>query len=442
MENFDLNIDNYTIDDLENFFKFQKNVQLTVSDIEMREFKIREQLLNSGHVNKKMKRDLIDFLTSAKQRLIDARCPSIKPHSSIPKNYELDKDQYPALKPEFAREGDLIQKPPTQYIVSHQSEYVPDYMNPLKKRVIQKCLTIDTRFRDNYYGTTSTDFAFQLPIKISKVVSMQLSSFEIPVSFYGISSSYGNHFLWVTITHLNPQYNINKDLPENQFKTVSKAIQISDGNYNGPDLITSLNNAFCPRAIDDSIANPNDHFSYIQFELDITESGSGTGKVTCKATGAKANEIKDFSLDFRCDMYGTPDQKNISTKLGWNLGFTRDYYSGKKCYVSDTIIEPASIRYIYLAIDDYNNNVNNHFITAFNHSVFSPNIIARISIKGNYFSLLMENDLNLISEPREYFGPVDIQKLKIQMYDDHGRILNMNGANYSFCLLFKTMYDM
>jgi len=70
--------------------------------------------------------------------------------------------------------------------------------------------------------------------------------------------------------------------------------------------------------------------------------------------------------------------------------------------------------------------------------VFSPNIIARISIKGNYFSLLMENDLNLISEPREYFGPVDIQKLRIQMYDDHGRILNMNGANYSFCLLFKT----
>lgn len=442
MEHFDLNIENYSIEDLENFFKFKPNSILNASEVEMREYKIREQLLSSGHINKKMKADLISFLKLAKQKIIDARCLSVKPHSSIPKNYELDKDQYPVAKPQLDREGDIIEKPPTQYILTQSSDYLPDYMNPLKKRVIQKCLNIDTRFRDNYYGTTSSNFSFQLPVKINKVVSMQLSAFEIPVSFYGISSSYGNHFLYVTITHLNPLYNINTDLPENQFKTISKAIEIPDGNYNGPDLIKTLNNAFCPKTIDDSIANPDDFFSYIQFELDILETGSGTGKVTCKASGIKANEIKEFELDFTCDALGIRDKKDISTKLGWNLGFTKDNYKGKKCYVSETIIEPASIRYIYLAIDDYNNNVNNHFITAFNSSIFSPNIIARISIKGAYFSLLMENDLNLISEPREYFGPVDIQKLKIQLYDDHGRILNMNGGNYSFCLLFKTIYDM
>jgi hypothetical protein len=95
-----------------------------------------------------------------------------------------------------------------------------------------------------------------------------------------------------------------------------------------------------------------------------------------------------------------------------------------------------------LAIDDYNNSVNNNFITAFNESVLSPNIMARISIKGTYFSLLMENDLNIVTEPRKYFGPVDIQRLRIRLFDDYGRVLDMNGANYSFCILFKMIYDL
>ena len=72
----------------------------------------------------------------------------------------------------------------------------------------------------------------------------------------------------------------------------------------------------------------------------------------------------------------------------------------------------------------------------------SPNILARISIKGSYFSLIMENDFNIITEPRRYFGPVDIQRLRIRLYDERGRILSMNNSNYSFCLDFKMIYDL
>ena len=119
-----------------------------------------------------------------------------------------------------------------------------------------------------------------------------------------------------------------------------------------------------------------------------------------------------------------------------------DFYEGAIEYVSDTLIEPASIRYVYLAIDDYNNSVNNHFISAFNKTILQPNILARISIKGTYFSLVMENDFSIISEPRKYFGPVDIQRLHIRLLDEYGRVLQMNNANYSFCLNFKTLYDL
>ena len=55
-----------------------------------------------------------------------------------------------------------------------------------------------------------------------------------------------------------------------------------------------------------------------------------------------------------------------------------------------------------------------------------------VFLKASYFSLLMENDFNVISEPRNYFGPVDIQRLRIRIYDERGNILNMNNANFLF----------
>jgi hypothetical protein len=54
----------------------------------------------------------------------------------------------------------------------------------------------------------------------------------------------------------------------------------------------------------------------------------------------------------------------------------------------------------------------------------------------------MGNDFNITSEPRKYFGPVDIQRLKIQIVDEYGKILNMNNSNFSFCLNLKMLYDL
>jgi hypothetical protein len=54
----------------------------------------------------------------------------------------------------------------------------------------------------------------------------------------------------------------------------------------------------------------------------------------------------------------------------------------------------------------------------------------------------METDYNLVSEPRRYFGPVDIQRLRIRLYDEFGRILAMNQSNFSFSLTLKILYDL
>lgn len=435
MSDLDLDINNYSINDLEKFFRFKKNSNYEAKDVELRETEIREQLLRSGHIDKRMKKELMQFLEKAKNILISANCPAPRQPTIIPKNYRLDKDEFPAAFHPPSRESELVVREKTPFMYTQTSEYFPGEINPLKTRIISKCLTIDTRFRDHFYTTSSTDFTFQMPLKLSKVVSMQLSSFEIPVSFYGISASYGNNFLYMKITFKSHEYD---DEPLRQ----ERIFIVPDGNYNAQDLIDKINGLICPKNFDGSPLYPNDMFTYVEFFLDVTETGSGTGKVILRPTGLKECEIINITMDFTKDIQGNADSVDISSKIGWNLGFTQKYYDNSRKYTSDTLIEPASIRYIYLAVDDFNNSVNNHFITAFNQSILNPNILARISIKGTYFSLLMENDLNIVTEPRKYFGPVDIQRLRIRLYDDHGRILEMNNANYSFCLIFKMIYDL
>ena len=447
MDGLDLDINNYTIKDLETFFKINaSNKAYTAADIELREAEIREALLSSGHIDKKFKRDLIMFLETAKDWLIVAKCKNesaIKPYRNTAKT-----EQYPASREAMPRTEELMVRPDTPYVNTYNSEYFPGAMNPLKTRVISKCLNIDTRFRDNITTSNSSDFMVTLPVRLQKVVSMQITAIEFPVSFYGISSKYGNHHFYISVA-CQPQSQYDNKYDENggDVFTESRVVKIKDGNYNASDLIDEINNSMVQLesniVIDASNIDTNSLFQYVEFTLDITESGSGTGKVNIThTTETLGNKIISIALDFTRDINGIPDTTPVTSKIGMNLGFLKRKYEGALSYTSETLIEPANIRYLYLAIDDFNNNVNNHYISAFNQSILSPNILARISVKGSYFSLMMETDLLTSTEPRKYFGPVDIQKLHIQVYDDHGRILDTNNSNFSCCILFKMLYDL
>lgn len=42
---------------------------------------------------------------------------------------------------------------------------------------------------------------------------------------------------------------------------------------------------------------------------------------------------------------------------------------------------------------------------------------------------------------RNYFGPVDIERMKVTLYDDKGNILNLNGAEWSFTMISEHLYQ-
>jgi len=427
----DLDINNYSLKDIERFFRLKPNYKYTESDIELKEYELREQLLQSGHIDKTFKRDLIEFLNSAKDWLIFVKCKKEAEPQHIAKN----KAHHHQPPPPERGDNEIVKRSETPFVYSNNSEYFQGKLNPLNTRTITKCLNIDTRFRDNLFKTQSSDFVIQLPMKFNKVVSMQLASFEIPISFYGISEAYGNNHFYLQVEHTSCHDDsiILKD---------DKTVIVPDGNYSANDLIDTINNILCPRDDCHEMHHPDSIFSYIKFELDINAGGSGTGKVKIKPFGKNASHVNWIIMDFSKDINGNNSFANVIKKIGWNLGFMKSYYFGLCEYTSEAIMEPSTTRYLYLGVEDFNNHSNDHFVSVMKDNFMSKDILARISLKGSNFSILMENNMNIVSEPRTYFGPVDIQKLRIRLYDEFGNILQMNNSNYSFCLNLKLLYDL
>jgi len=449
MSNLDLDISNYSIKDLEKFFQLKK--KYTENDVEYKEYEIRERLLSSGHVDKRFKKDLIDFLHQAKEWLVYSKFGKTQqPVSEMPKDWsdnrsystnrfgevwKSDSLEVPVSKQVMNREQELNNHPNKQFVQSNNSEFYAGSLNPLNVRIVSKYITIDSRFRDNTCTKTS-DFSIQLPTTMNKVVSMQLTALEMPITFYGISASYGNNYLYLTASQQTVT-----DGPITSYEIV---IVVPDGNYSPADLVSTINGLLAAQNNVDNPGEATNIFSCVQLSLDITAQGSGSGKVTMSLNYGMdiAFTVVCLGLNFGKNINGENDNVDITTKIGWNLGFTQKVYAGAKCYTANAPINPASMRYVYLSIGDYQRNVNKLFLTAYHHTNLNDDILARISLKTGAFSILVENDFHLITEPRIYFGPVDISKLRIQLFDDHGRPLNTNQTDFSFVLLFKMVYDL
>jgi len=212
-------------------------------------------------------------------------------------------------------------------------------------------------------------------------------------------------------------------------------VTIPDGNYDYLSLQGYINTF---------LTNTGSTYANIQVLTDInTPQGQGNNAGSGRMVFGSIDGTQEFSINFLTDVYGNDDRQTpLPLKLGWIMGFREGFYENALTYVSEGIVNLVGPRYIYLVVDDYNNSVNDGFYAAFNSSILNKNILARISLQGSVFNILSQNNLNLITTPRQYFGPVDIQKLNVQLLDEYGRILDLNNMDYSFCLTFQTVYDL
>lgn len=289
----------------------------------------------------------------------------------------------------YYNKPELFMEPKTQQYGNHM------IMTNVHKSSKVKYINIDTKFRDDYDYTQPANFQVVLPERVNDVHSLRVTNIEIPMSFYNISANLGNNY----------------------FKIVNGAstemITIDDNNYTAATLATEIAAKLVGRG------------------LTFTINANGRTIVTA---------IANRTLVFDVDKTGSSDKFNFKQKLGWLLGFRKTTYVVSTSATSaECTLDLYGTRYLYLAIDEFNKGNQNSFVTPLSSSLINKNIIARIALDLSTYSYgamlpaTYDNGL-LTTDTRSYSGKIDLQKLNVQLLNESGIPMMLNGQDFSFCL--------
>ena len=289
-------------------------------------------------------------------------------------------------------------------------------MTNVSKPTKVKVWNIDTKFRDDYdqyteqlTGANITQYMITLPQPINDVKSIAVKNMELPMSFYNISDSLENNLLKIT----------------NTVSGVSYILVIKDNYYTIGSLTTEINSKLSSLGlindISFSVINNNSQF--------YCDSGTFTFEFAVKRIGGSG------SLNIEFDKY------NVKNKLGWVLGFRNIRYSlgSSSPLISESFIDLSTIRYLYLCIDEFSKGNQNSFISPLSRSLINKNILAKICLDyatHEFLAVLPANNANglLLSDKREYNGKINLQKLKVQLINEFGYPVDLNGMDFSFAL--------
>ena len=388
---FDLNIDHYDKNELEDLFDLKSKVY-TNDDLERNLANLKNKIDLDKKIDSQTKERTLNFLLTAKQLLLDT-----------PTNF---------LTNNIIEQGDnfLIQKPPQ--LAMEESRGV---INPVQRKTSEILVNVDSRFRDDQKAL-STDFTISFPNLIKNIISMQVQSMEEISGFYNISDKLQNNYIGV-----------DQGAPTNV-----QILKIPDGIYTPETLVTELNTQY-------GALNNVPGFEFVLENGKLIFNNGGGDDVSFhpmyyETANGSVNGINDEE-----------SFQDLRLRLAWILGIRSlggatlgDYVisSGEKV-TAPTLLQLPRVSYANLVVDDFQNNFYQTVINGTNSHIQNSNIIARI---GNVNSGKENADVD--SPERKYFGPVDIQKLKIQLVDEFGRIVDLNGNELSFSILLKTQYDM
>ena len=264
-----------------------------------------------------------------------------------------------------------------------------------------KYINIDTRFREDYDMNTLSKQNVSLPERYTDVRNISVVSAEIPMSYYNISSALGNNSF--------------KAKRRDEFN--DDHIIIPDGQYTLVDLMTKIN-----------VEAPN-------IINAVTKDGI-TGKVNLNSMPG-VEPIFDFTIDEN----GNRSRFGFKSSLGWLLGFRKPIVDDETDdNIASSLPNIGGPRYLYLVVDEFTSSGNqSSFVSPLPNSLINKNILARISVSKQDYpfgSILPANLSNglLMTDVRSYTGKVDIQKLNIQLVNEFGNVLDLNGDDFSFCL--------
>ena len=451
MDGFDFNIQNYSLSEMEDLLglaaKGGRGGGYTPDDVASCKQRLCMKLASSGKQDKKM----TDFLNAVHKCLLSKLDNGTGGGGTGGGNARENRFYSPVTSfqqntiiPGSKADGHFVipdpyrMYDPDKYndvggLVVGQSGAPPGTINPVKYSTVAISVNIDSRFRPNYFSTKSTDLQITLPEKIHNIINYRVGSFEIPFyAIYSISELNGNNAIQI-------QWSSSATTPQTYSTTFT--IVIPDGNYYTTANTTNVTASASIETTINTILTSNTGFlsGLLYFYIDQV---SGKGVFAQPSTAATAIYFKVVS-NVRSDgdlNYEAP----LISFLGWQLGFRNAENISKNTgfggsVVSEALVAIRATNYIFIAIDDYNNSVNDYYSAVFSESYAIKNIITRVNV--GFLQDVNEASSIQLNRQRCFFGPVNIQKLRITLYDNFGRVVDLNNMDWNIELIFECVYD-
>lgn len=331
----------------------------------------------------------------------------------------------------------------------------PGTINSFGVKTYKQVININSLFRDNYTNTSATNYIVRLPHTIKKIISLQLFNYNFPELNFNISNhNNNNNFVIIRdISSIPTSFNIK--IPDGIYTVtntgeLTNKIQTAINNYSD---ISDINIVIDTLSFRTTLSSS----SSIPFQLDFSFETAQENNRDCSTVVVSNITRGDhltlgWILGFRGDYI-----KNINARQNDKTQFpstrmSNHYFSCMKTHVKDmrdinfTYMDPSGYsytseglldltgeRYLLLSVDDYQHNHNTVYMSPFKEqSLLTNNILAKLTDNKDY---------SLSFPPRIYFGPTNIDRLGITIYDAFGRIYNTNYGDYSIELLLEYVYD-
>ena len=474
--NYNTNIDDYTDQELLQILQISVPIEvLTVSEVTT---KLNNSLsiLSLSSSDTSSYDNIINFFKQVADKIerniktnntsIVVKSP-IKPSQSMSSSFTSTSNidsftQHPGIIPNPV----IIPSYPST-INTTKTQYSERFINPIQTKTITKIINIDSIFRSNYENTPSTNFKWNLIQRETNVVSMRVSSVDVPVLWYSITDKMRRNEFQINL------YNMN-GLPD-----IEQTVIIPPGNYMSDTFTNMVNLTF---------KKQGGGLQYLLVDID-----SVTAKTVIRAvdkddlladsTGLTTHAAFDpdpsnnfyapdfwFMIDFfpHINKYNSNSADVRDARLyefqrtvGWYMGFRKYTYEIRKPNtVHQVLYDPyhssfyydcgiqgessySSSRdnYMFLCIDDYNSNcVCQPIVSSTKDSYIGNNILARLTIDTIHNTVLYDNGADLIFKERVYMGPVTIEKMNISLINRYGEIVDINLNNFSLTLELTKIY--
>jgi len=421
LEDFDLNIESYSILELLSFFNLPKTAN-------------REQLLKTYSEKKEKINEIEDSSKENLLEFLEKAYNLIKKYFNFPEPAQEKQKQYNLQRPNYT--------PNEQQVFYTKQNY---QVNPIQREEIKQVVSIDSTFRENPSTTNPADFTIKLPIELDNVTKMKLISAEIPYTFYFVSEEKGNNKFIITVTDTSTS------------TTEEYPVVIPDGSWRSANLETMLNFAI------NTMTTGSGLVRYLIFNGFSTLYADGKSmfriKTNTELTAISLPTALAPFIEYSLKVQDVVDGKQVfnDSALAF-LGFTEDQMN-KTIKYTDTflaffvlyngVIESNSIygeginSYIFLCIEDFVGNSKDQIISCLyeGEGYLSKNILGRIQIGASEFTTILNNGIDRVFKERQYFGNVNIRKLRITLLDRYGKVLNMNGTDISLALEFTQQYS-